>query len=55
MDKIINNINCDGIEIKESTAKDHSNLWQCGEMVLISKKGAAELIKILQEWVNEQP
>ena len=35
-------------------SKDHIYVMQCDDIVKINKQGAAELIKVLQEWVKDE-
>ena len=35
-------------------SEDYIYIMQCDDIVKVGKQGAAELIKVLQEWVGEQ-
>lgn len=45
-------IDCDELEIVNSSLKDHINIWQADEFILLSKDGAKELIEFLKEWIE---
>lgn len=42
----------DGLDIHDNN-DGTLNVYQGDDLVILSKKGAAELIKVLQEWVDE--
>lgn len=35
-------------------SEDHIYVMQCDDIIKINKKGAVELIKLLQEWIGEK-
>ena len=43
----------DDVEIKKDTDGDII-IYQCGDSIALDKQGAAELIKVLQEWVKDE-
>ncbi len=52
MDEIISYIYCDEAVVCRCAESDEIDLCQPGEKISISKQGAAELIKVLQEWIE---
>ncbi|MEG1232406.1 MAG: hypothetical protein RSE18_01120 [Acinetobacter sp.] len=56
MNKLIKQPSNTGFEcdLNLDFSEDHIYVMQCDDIIKINKKGASELIKVLQEWIDEK-